>query len=236
MLAAVALASAAGTGARAETPLAQTPLAPTPLAQAPLAQIKVRTQIVRPPGQPGTTDKDTHSDDAAVTGTVAAPQLNAAPSAPPREVITDFSKLPPAVASTRARILAAARTGRIDALVAVMQAADMLPIFTLGDDKDPTAYWRRNYPDSQGVEVLAILVEILETGAVHVDAGTPEEMYVWPYFARVPLASLTPAQKVELFKFVTGGDYKDMLKAGAYNFFRLGIGQDGAWRFFVTGE
>ena len=115
-------------------------------------------------------------------------------------------------------------------------STETLPIFTLNDDKDPIAYWRRNYPDSAGVEILAILSEILETGFVRVDAGTPEEMYVWPYFARMPIKALTPTQKVELFKIVTGADYKDMLEAGAYNFFRLGIGQDGAWHFFLTGE
>jgi|HubBroStandDraft_1064217.scaffolds.fasta_scaffold71042_2 hypothetical protein len=196
------------------------------------AQTRVRTEIIRPAAVPKV---DNHSDD--VTGTIPAAGTHAVTkNGPPPEVITDFSTLPPAVASTRARILAAARTGRLEALVNVMQASETLPIFSLNDDKDPTAYWRRNYPDSEGVEILAILTDILETGAVHVDQGTPDEMYVWPYFARLPLKSLTPAQKVELFKIVTGGDYKDMLNAGTYDFFRLGIGPDGAWHFFVTGD
>ena len=59
---------------------------------------------------------------------------------------------------------------------------------------------------------------------------------MWPYFARLPLKALTAAQKVELFKIATGSDYKDMLGAGAYNFFRVGIARDGSWRFFVTGK
>ena len=195
------------------------------------AQNRVRTEIVRPPAPPKADPRD-----VIITGTIPAPSPQAAHSAPPPEIITDAAKLPPAVAGARARILAAARTGRLDALVALMQASETMPIFSLNGDKDPTLYWRRNYPDSEGLEVLAILIDILETGAVHVDKGTPDEMYVWPYFARVPLKSLTPAQRVELFKIVTGSDYKDMLAAGAYNFFRLGIGQDGAWRFFVTGD
>jgi hypothetical protein len=61
-------------------------------------------------------------------------------------------------------------------------------------------------------------------------------MYVWPYFARMPLKNLTPQQKVQLFKIITGGDYKTMLSGGSYNFYRVGIGQDGAWRFFVSGD
>ena len=198
------------------------------------AQTRVHTEIIRPAAVPKV---DHHSDDVGVTGTIPAAGAHAVPqNAPPPEVITDFSKLPPAVASTRARILAAARTGRIEALVNVMQSSETMPIFSLNDDKDPTSYWRRNYPDSEGIEILAILAGILETGAAHVDEGTPDEMYVWPYFARLPLKSLTPTQKVELFKIITGGDYKDMLNAGAYDFFRLGIGRDGAWRFFVTGD
>ena len=111
-----------------------------------------------------------------------------------------------------------------------------MPIFSLNDDKDPTAYWRRNYPDSEGIEILATLIDILEAGCVRVDAGTPQELYLWPAFARMPIKTLTPEQKVALFKIVTGADYKDMVDFGAYNFFRLGIGPDGAWQFFVTGD
>src|SRR5262249_4721100 len=71
-------------------------------------------------------------------------------------------------------------------------------------------------------------------GYVRVDEGTPQEMYVWPYFVRMSLSALTPQQKVELFRIVTGADYKDMMKLGVYAFYRLGIGPDGTWHFFVT--
>ncbi len=192
------------------------------------AQTRVHTEIVRPSESSPAFNADNHSD-VVVTGTIPPPQG-------PPEAITDLAKLPPAVAHMRERILAAARTGQLEAVLAVMQSSETMPIFSLDGDRVPIAYWRRNYPDSGGVEILAILTEILETGFVHVDQGTPEEMYVWPYFARAPLKTLTPEQKVDLFKIVTGGDYKDMLNAGTYNFFRLGIGQDGAWRFFVTGD
>lgn len=193
------------------------------MAAAASAQTRVHTEIVRPPAAPNV---DNRANNVVVTGAVPAPP----------EVITDLARLPPAVAATRARILAAARTGRLDALVGVMQSSETMPVFSIHGDKDPTTYWRENYPDSQGLEVLAIVIEVLETGFVHVDQGTPDEMYVWPYFARVPLKTLTPAQKVELFKFITGSDYKEMLNAGAYNFFRIGIGQDGSWRFVMTGD
>ena len=54
--------------------------------------------------------------------------------------------------------------------------------------------------------------------------------------SNVPLRELTPAQKVELFKIVTGSDYRAMQDFGAYIFYRLGIAPDGTWHFFVSGE
>jgi hypothetical protein len=203
-----------------------------------VAQTRVRTQVVRPQSPPAVTQQEL--DPPAVTGTV--PTAKTLPTPAPAdaasipEVIADLAQLPEPVARTRERILAAARTGELRRLVAVMQSGETLPIFSLSTGQDPISYWRSNYPDSDGVEILAMLIDILETPAVHVDAGTPQEMYVWPYFARMSLKTLTPAQKVELFKIVTGSDYKDMLAAGAYNFFRVGIAHDGGWRFFVTGN
>ena len=71
---------------------------------------------------------------------------------------------------------------------------------------------------------------------VRVDEGTPQEMYVWPYFAHVPLQRLTSEQKVELFRIVTRSDYKKMKEFGAYIFYRVGIAPDGTWHFFVAGD
>jgi len=152
------------------------------------------------------------------------------------DVLTDLKALPAPVARMRARIIEAARTGDLDKLVTVMQTNETLPIFSFANERDPVSYWRTNYPESGGLEVLSILLEILDMGFVHVDAGTPQDMYVWPYFAYVPLKDLTPPQKVELFKIVTGSDYRAMQDFGAYVFYRLGIAPDGTWHFFVSGQ
>ncbi len=80
---------------------------------------------------------------------------------------------------------------------------------------------------------MAILSEVLEAGYVHLDAGTPQEMYVWPYFAQYPIDKLTPPQLVELFRLVFAGDYDEMLDFGHYTYFRTGIQPDGTWAFFV---
>ena len=80
------------------------------------------------------------------------------------------------------------------------------------------------------------MLAVLEAGYVHVAAGTPQEVYVWRYFGRYPLDKLTPEQLVELFTLVAAGEYQDMLSFGAYISFRVGIGPDGVWHFFVAGD
>jgi hypothetical protein len=216
------------------------------------AQNRVRTESITPPApQPPPV-----SPPAAPASPPAAPQAKpepaeaAAPLTPARpswravaavpgsspEIIADLSRLPPPVARMRARILEAARSGELNKVVAIMQLSETMPVFSLGADKIPTMYWKASYPDSDGIEILAILIEVLESSFVHVDWGTPQEMYVWPYFARTPLKELTPAQKVELFRIVTGSDYKEMQEAGVYMFYRIGIGADGTWHFFVAGD
>lgn len=152
------------------------------------------------------------------------------------EIVRDLSRLPPGAARTRERILEAARTGDLDKLLIVMQSNETLPVFSFGNEKDPIAFWKATYPASDGLETLAILIQVLETGFVHVHTGTPQEMYVWPYFAHVPLQRLTSEQKVELFRIVTGSDYKKMKEFGAYIFYRVGIAPDGTWHFFVAGD
>jgi hypothetical protein len=213
------------------------------------AQVKVRTETIKPAAPStsnappaGAPQAPPAADTPPTTGTVIEKKQAGAVtgevenSVPPPEPILDLSRLPAPVARTREKILAAARSGDLNQLVAVMQTGTAMPIFSLNDDKDPIPYWKANYPDSDGVEVLSIVIEILEAGYVHVDKGTAQDMYVWPYFARMPLKALTPAQKVELFKIITGSDYKDMLDFGAYNFYRLGIAPDGTWQFFVAGD
>src|SRR5262249_17396799 len=99
------------------------------------------------------------------------------------EIITDLSRLPPPVARTRERILTAARSGDLAQLAALVNEAK--PVFSFTDEKDPVAFWKANYPDSGGIEVLSIATMILELGFVRVDEGTQHEMYVWPYRTHV---------------------------------------------------
>jgi hypothetical protein len=213
-----------------------------------LAQLKVRTETIRPPAAatmpPSINQFVPPAQEGGANARTTDPQA-AAGEAPPAatqggaaspEITTDLARLPPAVSRMRDRILAASRTGDLHRLLALMQANGNMPVFSHTQKQDPTAYWKETYPDSEGVEILSILITILDTQPVRVDAGAPQEMYLWPYFARLPIKALTPAQKVELFRVVTGSDYKDMLERGRYVFYQVGIGPDGTWRYFVASE
>jgi len=192
-----------------------------------LAQVRVRTETIRPPAPTIPYNQLTPAPQEAVE----LPALTE-----DSDIILDPARLPPAVAGMRERILKAARSGDLQHLVAVMKAGADMPVFSHTQRLDPTAIWRERYPDSDGLEVLSILFTVLTTAPIRVDAGTPAETYLWPYFARLPLASLTGAQKVDLFRIITGADYRDMLASGHYAFYRVGIAPDGSWRYFIAGE
>jgi hypothetical protein len=165
-----------------------------------------------------------------------APAAVTTTSGPRPEVLYDPGLLPEPVRKMRDMILEAARSGDPDKLKVAIQSNEMPPAFSFADESDPIAAMKTESADGTGLETMAILTEILEAGYVHVDKGTPQEMYVWPYFAQYPLDALTPAQTVELYRIVTSFDLGQMKEFGAYNFYRVGISPDGVWHFFVAGD
>lgn len=155
----------------------------------------------------------------------------------PVEVLYDIKKAPPAVAKMREMIVEAAASGDINRLRELMKPGPNQTEVSIGDHpEDPVAVLKDMSGDGDGVEILAILLDILSTGFVHVGQGTKDDVYVWPYFAEKPLATLTPPEKVELMRLVTSGDVADMKEFGGYNFYRVGILPDGTWKFFVAGN
>lgn len=166
------------------------------------------------------------------------PAAGADADEPPPEVIYDITKAPEPVRRMREQMIEAAASGDIERLRALMNPGpDQTQILMeTGEDTDPVAALKQLSGDDEGVEILAILIDILSTGFVRVDVGTPNETYVWPYFAEKPPALLTPPEKVELLRIVTAGDFAAMEELGNYNFFRLGITPDGKWKFFTAGD
>jgi hypothetical protein len=159
------------------------------------------------------------------------------PDAPVPPINYDIESLPVPVKSMRRLILEAAKSGDIENLRPLIGVGNDITQLSLGGiEGDPVDFLKELSGDDQGQEILAILEEVLSAGFVHLDAGKPEELYVWPYFFAVPLENLTPPQRVELFKIVTAGDYEDMKSYGAYIFYRVGISPEGRWIFFVAGD
>lgn len=144
--------------------------------------------------------------------------------------------LPPAVKQMRLDLLDAARTGNFDRLRLIYDSNDAPPTLSFDEIGDPIEHLKESSGDPDGYEILAILIEILEAGWVHRNPGEPDEMYVWPYFTEKSLEQLTPKQKIELYEIVTASDVEEMETFGSYIFYRLGIGPDGTWYFFVAGD
>ena len=155
----------------------------------------------------------------------------------PPPIIRDLSALPPAVRETHQRLIKASLTGDIEQLRSLIGPKDDQTSVAFDDTvSDPIAHLKELSGDDQGHEILAILAELLEMGFVHLDPGTDEEMYVWPYFFAWPLDQLTPPMRVELFRVLTAGDLEDSIAFGSYIFYRVGIRPNGRWAFFVAGD
>jgi len=178
--------------------------------------------LIKKPG------KDTKKDDSQ--DKADEPQI-------PVEIIRDMDKLPAPVQKLRFAIVEAAASGDIERLRPLLgTGADATQVAVGDTPEDPIAALKSLSGDKEGREVLGILLDIISTGAAIVDKGTPNETYVWPYFAEKPLNSLTPPEIVELYRIVTAADVEDMKQFGSYNFYRIGISPDGKWKFFVAGD
>lgn len=216
-------------------PVGEVP-APDPIQTTPPAETTPPGEVE--PGEPNP-ESEEPGDEAAPgddeTSPPGRPEVD--PNAPLPEIIYDLEKLPAPAKRMRELIMQAAKSGDIEALrVLIGVGADITQLSLGGIEGDPIEFLKELSGDKEGHEILAILEEVLDAGYVHLDAGKPEELYVWPYFFAIPLERLTPPQRVEMFKIVTAGDYEDMKTYGAYIFYRVGITPEGRWSFFVAGD
>lgn len=174
---------------------------------------------------------------AVLLGLGANLASTAAPAAEKLPAIqSNLDALPERVRAMRDAILRAARAGDIEEMRPVLESNELMPTVSFGGVSDPIAYWKESSGDKRGREILAILVEILQMPFVRLRAGTSNEMFVWPYLAELDLAKLTPEQEVDLYRLVKPVELKTMREFGGYIWYRLGIGPDGTWHFFVAGD
>ncbi|HEY7550966.1 MAG TPA: hypothetical protein VH913_15790 [Hyphomicrobiaceae bacterium] len=147
--------------------------------------------------------------------------------------------LPRAVLDLREAMLAAIESGQVEELRHAYDMSEIKPDLGAPPKTDPVAHWKATSGDGQGREVLAALSLILDTGYVAIPRGADIEnnqLYVWPYFAEMPLAKLTPRQEVELLRLVPAGAAREMKGKGKYTHWRLVIGADGTWHALRKGE
>jgi hypothetical protein len=228
----------------AATPLRTTIRDVTPqAAEAPPTSVPPVAQAPAPPATPAPSATPVPAPPAATpvpprsATPLPTPSPRRAAQAPVSvELLPDNEDLRERVGSMRERLILAARSGDIARLGVVFQMNETMPVFTRGPERDPVAFWKSASGDGEGREILAVLLNILDLPAALINKGTPQEMYVWPYLAHVPLTDLSPRQTVDLYRLMTAQDVRDTRTLGSWVFWRLGIGPDGTIHFFLAGE
>ncbi|MGH2343408.1 hypothetical protein ACRC7T_18235 [Segnochrobactraceae bacterium EtOH-i3] len=238
LLLALALATApvAGTGALAATGVKTERIIIAPQADRLPSGPPVVTDPTPDPGAAPAEEAAPPADNPEdLEGDVQRPRPPRDPQAyegPLPEVHYGVAGLPDPVARTRQALIDAAKTGDIEALRAVFAQSPQPPIVSSTTVDDPVLFLKKSSGDEEGREILAILIELLESGWSVRGAGTPQETYVWPYFADYPLDAVTARQEVELYRILTAADVEEMRAYGEYLFYSVGIAPDGRLVFF----
>ena len=120
----------------------------------------------------------------------------------------------------------------LEAMRPVLESREFRPMVAAAFVADPIAYWKEHSVDGTGRDVLAAMLNVLASGFVLTGKGR-DAMYVWPYFAQIDLATLTPAQEVEFYRTVPPELAATMKKSGTYSYYRLGISPNGVWHYFL---
>ncbi len=149
------------------------------------------------------------------------------------QVLRDPDILSDEAKRIRHAMMVAAMTGEIKSMRLPIEMNEIPPIISEDRIDDPVEYWRTVSGDGEGREILSILIRLFRSGFVREIQGSGDVMYVWPYFAAAPIGDLTPAQQVELLTIVTPERFNAMRETGVYDYYRIGISQDGVWHYFT---
>ncbi|WP_062211945.1 hypothetical protein [Aureimonas sp. AU12] len=229
-----------------QPPMTPPPAAPTapaatvPAAPAPVTGTQAPTTPAPPVAPVAPLDPDADSEGVEIVPDPDAPAVTGeapAPDVAPADIAYGEDKLPQPVRDLRRKLIEIAKSGDVEKLRPYIETgANATALSLIQTDEDPIETLKGASGDGDGVEILAILLETLEAGHVHLDQSGDNEIFVWPYFTQVNLEKLTKPQLVELFELVTAGDYQRMLGNGSYDFYRVGISPEGRFEFFVAGD
>lgn len=162
----------------------------------------------------------------------AAKPQSSAPLA--QHPLTD-EELPPNVRDMREAILLAVRSGRIEDLQTAIEWNEILPDLGKATGVAAIEAWRKQSSDGEGLEILAVLGNILALGPAKIMGGRDHEnaaIYVWPYLAERPLQNLSPAEQVDLLRLMQPDAAKAMRADKTWTWWRLVIAADGNWLSF----
>ena len=148
------------------------------------------------------------------------------------KVLYDATALPEPVQRILRKIIVAAQTGEIEAMRPVLESNELKPMVAPAHVDDPIAYWKKHSVDGTGRDVLAAMLNMLNSGFVLTGKGH-DAMYVWPYFAEVDITGLSPRQQVEFYRAVPPKGAKVMKEKGKYTYYRLGVSPSGVWHYFI---
>jgi len=134
----------------------------------------------------------------------------------------DATALPDAVEETRRGLLEAAQSGDVEALEPFV--TDRLS-YTFGGPVEGGAIEYFKQLEAQGQDPLGTLAKLLQLPYTLAQGN-----YVWPWVYSVQATDLTDYEKQLL------GEFADDFAGTTYLGYRVGIGPDGTWIFFVAGD
>ncbi|MCF6198734.1 MAG: hypothetical protein L3J67_04950 [Hyphomicrobiaceae bacterium] len=146
-------------------------------------------------------------------------------------VVQKFEQLPPGVQRMHGELLRAARSGEIERLREVLQLNELMPLINGKVLHDPVKVWKARSKDHSGRELLAVLTELLELPPYKKPTKNGI-LYIWPYFAGVPLDQLNPREIVRLYRLAPASKVAKMLGKRRYSHAVLTMGADGTWHSF----
>jgi hypothetical protein len=172
-------------------------------------------------------------------------QPRPSPLPKPPEISRDIETLPANVRRMRGLLLEAARSGDAEALKKPIEWNEVPPSFGKAvprSAKGPAMsdelirYFKGLSGDGAGRETMGQIVNMLAVGHARIQAGLPQEMYVWPYFAVLDPRLLTAEQEVDVYRMMGAAQLREWREKGRYPFWRIGIGPDGTWHYFLGAD